>query len=116
MSAAGPGCRISGDLISKMRFAATAESDPSPGRTECDPARPSCRTRRRGSRPGGLPRWRPRNDPVLGRGTRAKMAADVVAAGDLDQLGNPADRGDQRLVPLLKEDARSWASMLLLAR
>ena len=43
------------------------------------------------------------------------MAADVVAAGDLDQLGNPADPGDQRLVPLLKEDARSGASMLLLA-
>jgi hypothetical protein len=44
------------------------------------------------------------------------MAADVVAAGDLDQLGNPADPGDQRLVPLLKEDARAGATMLLLAR
>jgi hypothetical protein len=56
------------------------------------------------------------NDPVFGRGSRAKMAADVVAAGDLDQLGNPSDPGDQRLVPLLQEDARAGATMLLLAR
>jgi hypothetical protein len=46
----------------------------------------------------------------------AAILADVVTAGDLDQLGNPADPSDQRLVPLLKEDARSGASMLLLAR
>jgi hypothetical protein len=44
------------------------------------------------------------------------MAADVAAAGDLDQLGNPTDPGDQRFVPLLEEDARAGASMLLLAR
>ena len=29
---------------------------------------------------------------------------------------NPADPGDQRFVPLLEEDARAGASMLLLAR
>ena len=54
VSAAGPGCRMSGDLISTMRAARTAGTSSSQaGRS--GPGPPSCRTRRRGSRQGRLP-------------------------------------------------------------
>jgi hypothetical protein len=117
VSAAGPGCRISGDLISKIRFAVTAgdliPAGAGPNAIRHDLfAAPGGEDHVRAGRRDGVRR----DDPVLGRGTRAKMAADVVAAGDLDQLGNPADPGDQRLVPLLEEDARAGPSMLLLTR
>src|SRR5205085_2515894 len=33
---------------------------------------------------------------------------DVVAARDLDQLGDPADAGDDRVGPLFEVHARTW--------
>src|SRR2546425_4187491 len=35
-----------------------------------------------------------------------KLGKDRIAAGDLDELFNPLDARDQRVVPLFEEDAR----------
>ena len=45
-----------------------------------------------------------RCDPC--RAPVAQLREDRLAAGDLDQLLDPADAGDQRVVPLLEEHAR----------
>ena len=45
-----------------------------------------------------------RNDPVLGRLLKPQLWQRVLAAGDLDQFGHPADAGDQRIVPFLEID------------
>jgi len=36
----------------------------------------------------------------------AKLGEDRIAAGDLDEFFDPANSGDQRVVPFLEEDAR----------
>src|SRR2546427_8990012 len=46
-----------------------------------------------------------RDDPTVGPRLPAELDEDVTAAGDLDQLGDPADAGDERIVPLLEVDA-----------
>src|SRR3989442_899284 len=50
---------------------------------------------------------RRRDDPAVGPRLPAELDEDVTAAGDLDQLGDPADAGDERIVPLLEVDARA---------
>src|SRR5205807_7914963 len=48
-----------------------------------------------------------RDDPTVGPRLPAELDEDVTAAGDLDQLGDPADARDERYVPLLEVDARA---------
>src|SRR5262245_17710790 len=45
------------------------------------------------------------HDPVPSRGLVPELREDVAPAGDLDDLGYPADSGDQRVVPLLEVDS-----------
>src|SRR6185312_13199684 len=47
------------------------------------------------------------NDAVLAARLPRQFRKTVVAAGNADQLGDPADRADVRLVPLLEVDARA---------
>ena len=49
-----------------------------------------------------------RNDPVLGRLLKPQFWQHVLAAGDLDQFGHPADAGDQGIVPFLEIDFWLW--------
>src|SRR5258707_543365 len=43
------------------------------------------------------------HDTVLGCALISTVREDVHPASDLDELGNPANSGDQRIVPLLEE-------------
>src|SRR5690606_36352993 len=43
-------------------------------------------------------------DPRLRERLQRALREDVVAAGDADELGDPADSGDRRLVPFLEVD------------
>src|SRR6202022_2285458 len=49
-----------------------------------------------------------RNDPVLRGLLKPHARQDVLAAGDLDQLGDPADAADQGIVPFLEIDFWFW--------
>src|SRR3954471_13825692 len=105
VSAAGPGCRISGDLISRRKPSRTAGMAPAPGRRDLGRnellAAPGAdddvgsRRDQLGQRYDALP-------GVLAPRQRGKH---LDAAGDLDQLRHPADAGDHRLVPFLEVDA-----------
>jgi hypothetical protein len=44
-----------------------------------------------------------RHHAVLSCASIPSIGEDVDAAGDLDELGDPADPGDERIVPLLEE-------------
>src|SRR5215469_130766 len=44
-----------------------------------------------------------RHQTILGCGLTCPIGEDVDAASDLDQLRNPPNSGDQRIVPLLEE-------------
>ena len=107
VSAAGPGCRISGDLISRRNPSRTAGIVSKPGRAATFFGT------------NFLPHHEPRmmsglaaidllggDDPLLRALAEGERAEHVVAAGDLDQLRHPADAGDHRLVPFLEIDAR----------
>ena len=108
VSAAGPGCRISGDLISRRK-----------------PSRPPGwrRSPARAATFAGT-NFLPHQEPMMMSGARrdhlrrrvtmrslallcpARCRKHVDAAGDLDQLRHPADAGDHRLVPFLEIDSR----------
>ncbi len=47
------------------------------------------------------------DDAIPAERHRSKLGKAVLAAGDLDQLADPADARDQRLVPFLEVDART---------
>ena len=56
---------------------------------------------------------------ILPRGMRLRrqLGKAVLAAGDINQFGDPADAGDQRLVPFLEVHPRSaWQAQRSLAR
>ena len=112
-SAAGPGCRMIGDLIScswPLRTAGIA----------CQPGRAATRSGR-----NFLPHHEPRirsgwrrtisravgDDAIAGQRFLRQFGEHVVAAGDADQLGDPADAADRRLVPFLEVDARAATAM-----
>ena len=44
---------------------------------------------------------------IAAHALHGELGKDVVAAGDADQLADPLDRADHRLVPLLEVDARA---------
>ena len=46
------------------------------------------------------------DDPVLRERRTGQLRENRRAAGDVDELFNPSDARDQRLVPLVEEDAR----------
>ena len=72
---------------------------------------PSCRTRRPRIASGAAAITASGATMRSLRGPRrAQLGEHVAAARDLDQLGNPADAGDQRRVPLLEIDARPAAT------
>src|SRR5207247_3710178 len=48
-----------------------------------------------------------RDGPARGPRRRAERGKAAAATGDLDQLGDPADARDERVVPLLEVDARA---------
>ena len=108
VSAAGPGCRMSGDLISKMR----------PSRTAGMASQP----RRRRIR--SMATFLPHHEARITSGAAAMTASaetmrffaaasrrsdrhSVLSARDLDQFRNPADAADERIVPFFEIDARS---------
>ena len=49
------------------------------------------------------------DDAILAERLVAQLREDRIAAGDLDQLLDPADAGDERRVPFLEEDPRGRA-------
>ena len=56
------------------------------------------------------------DDALLAELGVAQLGEDRVAAGDLHQLFDPPDAGDQRVVPFLEEDARPDGSRAAAAR
>src|ERR1700722_16719096 len=48
------------------------------------------------------------DDPVFRGLLKSQVRQDVLAAGDLDQFGNPADAADQGIVPFLEIDFWFW--------
>src|SRR5258707_6830140 len=46
-------------------------------------------------------------DAILGQSTNRALGKHVVAAGNADQLADPANAGDERLVPFFEVDART---------
>lgn len=50
-----------------------------------------------------------RDNSIFGRFLFAQMRKDVLAAGNLDQLRNPTDAADERIVPFLEINARTRA-------
>ncbi len=108
-SAAGPGCRMIGDLISCSSPSRTAGIADQPGRAATCSGRnflphhePNTMSgARRTTSPGSA------SDAIARERHRGALRKHVVAAGDADQLGDPADAGDQRIVPLLEIDARA---------
>ena len=107
VSAAGPGCRISVDLISRRKPSRTAGIASKPGRAA------NFRRHEFLAAPGADDDVGPRrdhllggDDAVLGALLRGQLLEHVDAAGGLDQLRHPADAGDHRLVPFLEIDAR----------
>ena len=107
VNAAGPGCRMIGDLISTMRPLATAGSVSQPGRSAIcrgTTLRPHHEARiTSGLRRDHVGR---RHDAIARRRGAAQMGEHVLAARDLDQLRDPADAGDHRIVPFLEVDPR----------
>ena len=118
VSAAGPGCRISGDLISRSEAVAhggnVREARPrrdlrrheflaAPGADDDVGLWP--RSRRRPTRCGP---WR--------SCARRQFREHLDAAGGLDQLRHPADAGDHRLVPFLEIDPRPARQLAARAR
>ena len=110
VSAAGPGCRMIGDLISCSSPSRTAGTRVPAGarghvlgpeflaapRADDDVRRARART----SSGSAMMRSRP-------SGSRAQLGKAVVAAGDADQLARPSGCArDLRLVPFLEVDAR----------
>src|SRR5262249_26883894 len=98
VSAAGPGCRIRGDLISRRKPGRTAGVSQKPGR--------------RATLAGAEFFPHPQAAPNAGAPPRPFPAAagasgeDAEAACRRDQLRDPADAADHRVVPFLEIDAR----------
>jgi hypothetical protein len=47
------------------------------------------------------------DDTILGRLAPGKLGKDIDTAGDRDQLGDPGDAGNHRIIPFLKIDFRT---------
>ena len=92
VSAAGPGCNISGDLISTMRLLRDRRNV-APARAISNPLGHDLLAAPGGEDHvgSGLAHDIGRNDPVLRGLLQAQLRQGVFAAGDLDQFGHPAD-------------------------
>ena len=115
VSAAGPGCRMSADLISKQ-LAVPHRGNLLPARPRRDALGPEFLAAPRAEHhvrvalrttSCGSATMRPR-----GRLRARTLGKHILAAGDLDQLAHPADAADHRLVPFLEVDARSAGKAL----
>src|SRR6267143_1675399 len=47
------------------------------------------------------------NDPIFGRLVFPQLGKDAFAAGGFDQLLNPTNSGDKRVIPFFEQDSRT---------
>jgi hypothetical protein len=107
VSAAGPGCRISADLVSTMRSFRTAGIASQPDRCRILSGMTLLAAPRGKNDVGRCSDHVPwRNDTVFGSHLFSQFGERLLATGDLDEFRDPVNPADERIVPLLEINLR----------
>src|ERR1700741_2755260 len=104
VNADGPGCKMSGDLISRTKLSRTAGTSAKPGRA-ATLAGTNFLPHQEPTMMSGLAAINSSADTMRSLAfLRRESAGNTSSPCDVDELGDPADAGDHRLVPFLEID------------